>query len=500
MARRRRILFFTRRWILRRFATTIAELERRGHEVVIAAPRGQQRSLPQELRRPGITNASYDEISDPEAGRALALLRQTRDYLWYLGPEQEVGSHNRRRALEHLVRSASAGRTGADPAWPDPVVDLAEDDRVMLDEALGLLETRLQPDEGVVEFLRRHRPDAVLVTPLVHQRAHQTEVVKAARALGIPSGFLVYSLDNLSNKGRVHVAPDRTFTWNEAQRREAVELHGLDPDSVVVTGAARWDEFFDHQPSVDRDEFCRRHGFDSARPIVLYVESTVGICPDETPVVERWLDALRAAPPPVGDANVLIRPHPGTSEYGHVWERWQTPHERVSIVQNPRPADQGLFDNLYHAAAVVGLNTSAQIEASMLEKPTYTFAAGDLAPGQRGTRHFYYLLREHGGVVTYSETLDDHVRQLARGLAGEFDREAVRRFCESWVRPRGFDRRVAPILADEIVALAATRPRRAALLDPARARLARRPHGSLERLKALRAPAPGAGKAGTSAP
>jgi hypothetical protein len=432
-----------------------------------------------------VTKASYDEISDPELGRSVALLRQARDYLWYLSPEQEVGSHNRKRALNHLVRSATDGRKDADPDWPDPLVDIADTDRVTLDDALARLEGALRPDDGLVEFLRRQRPDAVLVTPLVHQRAHQTEVVKAARALGIPSGFLVYSLDNLSNKGRVHVAPDRTFAWNEAQRREAVELHGLDPDSIVVTGAARWDEFFGLQPSVDREELCRRHGFDPARPIVLYVESTVGICPDETPVVDRWLDALRAARPPVGDANVLIRPHPGTSEYGHVWERWQTPHERVSIVQTPRPADQGLFDNLHHAAAVVGLNTSAQIEASMLEKPVYTFAAGDLAPGQRGTRHFYYLLRSHGGVVTYSETLDDHVRELGRGLAGELDREAIRRFCEGWVRPRGFDLPVAPILADEILALAAARPRGAALLDSARVRLGHRPRSSLGRLKAL---------------
>src|SRR5436853_179842 len=83
-----------------------------------------------------------------------------------------------------------------------------------------------------------------------------------------------------------------------------------------------------------------------SRPIVLYVESSVGICPDETPVVERWLDAVRSAPEPLGSANVLIRPHPGTSEYGHVWDAWHTPHERVAVARRPRPADQGLFDAL----------------------------------------------------------------------------------------------------------------------------------------------------------
>jgi hypothetical protein len=454
---RRRILFFTRRWILRRFVSAIGELDRRGHEVVVAYARGQQKPLPAELRLPGVSRRSYDEFEDPATARAVALLRHTRDYLWYLTPEQEVGSHNRRRALGHLVRTASAGARDAEPSWPDPVLALGEDDRAALDAALGHLERRLPADPAVVSFLREQRPDAVLVSPLVHQRLHQTEVVKAARELGIPSGFVVYSLDNLSNKGRVHVAPDRTFAWNEVQRREAVELHGLDPDSVVVTGAAWWDDFLALRPSVDRAELCRAHGFDPARPIVLYLESTIGICPDETPVVERWLAALRSGPEPLRDANVLIRPHPGTSEYGRVWDTWRRPDERVSIVRRPRPADQGLFDNLYHAAAVVGLNTSAQIEASMLERPVYTFAAGDLAPGQQGTRHFYYLLEGHGGVVTFSETLDEHVRALARGVAGDFDRGALRRFCESWVRPHGFDRPVGPILADAILELVGAR-------------------------------------------
>jgi hypothetical protein len=482
---RKRIVFFTRRWVLRRFAGALAELERRGHEVVIAFASGQQRSLPRELRLPGVRKASYDAVSDAGAGRAAALLRHSRDYLWYLAPEQAVGSHNRRRALAFLVRSAFDGRTDVDPTWPDPVVNLGEDDRTALEEALALLEHRLPADPAVVEFLREQRPDVVLVSPLVHQRLHQTEVVKAAREIGIPSGFLVYSLDNLSNKGRVHVAPDRTFVWNEAQRREAADLHGIDPESVVITGAAWWDEFLDLKPSADRDEFCRRHGFDPSRPIVLYLASTAGICPDEGSVVNRWLDTVRAAPPPLGDANLLIRPHPG-KKHGSSWTNWQTSHERVSLVEKPRPADQGLFDNLYHAAAVVALNTSAEIEASMLEKPIYTFSAGELAPGQQGSRHFYYLLEGHGGVVTYSETLDDHVDQLGRGVAGDYDRAAVRRFGESWVRPRGFDLPVVPILADEILKLAGSTANARALLRRTRLLLDRRtPRAQLGRLRSL---------------
>jgi hypothetical protein len=264
----------------------------------------------------------------------------------------------------------------------------------------------------------------------------------------VPVGFLVYSWDNLTNKGRTHVAPDKTYVWNEAQRHEATVLHGLDPETVVVTGAPHWDGFFDLQPSVGREELCRRHGFDPSRPIVLYLGSTGRISPREPDVVDRWLDMLRSAQGALRDANVLIRRHPDERQR---WSDWTTTHERVSLSHHPPPRELSLYDELHHAAVVVGLNTTAQIEASILEKPVYTFLAGDeLAPGQRGTLHFYSLLEGRGGVVRYAETLDEHVRQLERGLAGDYEADAIRRFCEWFVRPHGLDRPVAPILAAEV--------------------------------------------------
>ena len=122
---------------------------------------------------------------------------------------------------------------------------------------------------------------------------------------------------------------------------------------------------------------------------------------------------------------------------------------------------QSLYDQLHHSAAAVGLNTSAQIEASIVGRPVYTFSAGAAAPAQSGSLHFYYLLADRGGVVSYAETLGEHVAQLERGVAGDYDREAIRRFCEFFVRPHGLDRPVSPILAGEVLKLAGSKPRQA---------------------------------------
>ena len=70
-------------------------------------------------------------------------------------------------------------------------------------------------------------PDAVLVSDVVKHASGQVEYLKSARRLGIPAATCVASWDNLTNKGLLKYVPERVFVWNEIQRREAVELHGM---------------------------------------------------------------------------------------------------------------------------------------------------------------------------------------------------------------------------------------------------------------------------------
>ena len=150
----------------------------------------------------------------------------------------------------------------------------------------------------------------MLVSPLVRQQTHQTEVVKAARALDSRARFLVYSWDNLSNKGRIHAPPDRIFAWNELQRREAEELHGIDPDRVVVTGAPHWDRFFalsrrstvrSSAPAMGSTRTSRSSSTSARRTKSARTSRSSSIA-GSTPSAGR--------PAALRRANVLVRPHP----------------------------------------------------------------------------------------------------------------------------------------------------------------------------------------------
>src|SRR5262249_28084982 len=141
--------------------------------------------------------------------------------------------------------------------------------RHALIRCVQLAERALPTSVEIEEYLGRCRPDVVLFTPYMGLRTVQPDYLRAAQALGLPTAILVTSWDNLTSKSLIYPLPDRLFVWNEHQRREAAELHGVPGDRVAVTGAQCFDEWLEWQAG-PRDEFLGRVGLDPARPYLLY--------------------------------------------------------------------------------------------------------------------------------------------------------------------------------------------------------------------------------------
>jgi hypothetical protein len=315
----------------------------------------------------------------------------------------------------------------------------------------------------VERWLAGLAPDVVLVSPLVNNASRQTEVVKAARALGIPSGALVASWDNLTTKGHLRTPPDRVVVWNEDQREEAFALHDVPRSRVEVVGAQHFDPWFTWKPSLDRAAFCARAGLPADRPFVLYAGSTSNINDPawEDGFIRRWIAALRAGPAEVRDLGVLVRPHPlRRGEWGSDTLA-DVPDAAVWPLERPRlgdPADRAVyFDSLYHSAALVGVNTSAMLEAAILSKPVLTIRVRDFQQAQAGTLHFEYVRAERGGFVREADDLSEHVAQLAEAVRDPAStRAALERFVGRFLRPHGLERPVLPLLVDTVERLART--------------------------------------------
>jgi hypothetical protein len=442
----------------RHFEGVIHELTARKHTVVLGAVRKRKA-----LRATKVLHDNVRvEVAQAPARRidgwqeiALAL-RRARDYDRFLDPRYARAHKLTARAGEYApsgLGDAIARRPWLRRRWR------------LLAGTLALAE-RVMPTERYFElFIKAERTDLLLVTPLVDFGSYQTDYVKAAHHLGVPVAFLPFSWDNLTNRGLIRVSPDRVIVWNEMQKREAVEMHGVPADRVIVAGAPRFDDFLRLRPSTTREAFCALVGLDPAHPIILYTCSSNFVAPEEVAFVRAWIAQLREGPDErLRHCGVLVRPHPAHPEE---WERTDVsglPGVAIWSHGMSLQADQGLYDSLHHCAAVVGLNTSAMIEAAIVGRPVFTVTAPEFSGGQQGTLHFSYLLVENGGILTAAEGFAQHLPQLAAAVRGE-DNAAERstRFVSTFVRPRGLELPAAPIMADEVIRAGALRkPRRRA--------------------------------------
>jgi hypothetical protein len=465
-----RILFVLNRMAhVRHFDRAVRILADRGHDICLAS-QDDELALPGLLaKHPRITSTAAARNRGDDWTAAATMLRRTRDYIRYLHPRYASARLLRHRAFEKMVGSVSDRAETLGAEWSELLLRMPKPEQKRIDALLAKLETAIPCDPDIEAFVAAQRPDAIVLSPMVGVGFTQADFVKSARALGIPSGLLVFSWDNLSNKGLVHEMPDRMFVWNDIQVREAVKLHKCPADRVVVTGAPRFDEFFEMKPATTREEFCQLSGLDVTRPIITYLCSSKFVAASEQTFVARWISELRrSSDPALAGCNLIVRPHPAGGKGWHGSDaidlRWPRIGEKAtvsrpfgderSIVMNSpmQNADVVLFDTVYHSEGVVGLNTSAEIEAAIVGRPVFTIVDSN-AGGQEGTLHFHYLLRSQGGHVERAGDFDQHRDQLSAAVAGRYDRSQIEAFVERFVRPRGLHVAVAPIVADAIEAL-----------------------------------------------
>jgi FkbM family methyltransferase len=471
------------------FLDTIRALIGRGHAVTLAVQERHDTRVEQlaaDLVSPGFSLVPGPMVRTDEWAETAPLLRSLGDCLHYRQPPLQGAQKLQARTIDKLreeLRLRVDGRDAADVLREVPLQQIER-----LRAILGLAEQHLPTDPLYDAFLREQQPDVLLLSPVVHFGSAQADLVASARRLRIPVGMLLFSWDNLSTKGRLHRSPDWMFVWNERQRVEAGQLHGFPEDRVVVVGAPRFDSFFALRRQMSAEEFLAPLGLDPPAPTLLYVCSSPFVSAEELPFVRRWLAALRGAPGAARRANVIVRPHPDIAllpaEAPVEQFRWPAAKGMQGLVSRPfddahalvlRTSDramQGLYECIAHSAAVVGLNTSAELEAAIVGKPVYTVLAGDSdADGQASTLHFHYLLEPHGGFVRGAGSLDEHIAQLDAEVALPSDGAAIRRFVGEFLRPHGIERPVAALLAEAIertfaAAGAAPKATDAARLDP----------------------------------
>ena len=456
---------------LRFFDTTIALLAGRGHQAHVVFDEAAEYKPMGVGAASALPLASVTVARPPRTfwGDTAFAWRVVVDFLRFLHPDYADAAVLRERIRRKLLPVALQ--------WLNRSRRLPAGVLKAVLSAMRVGECALPVDPRVLRTLTTLAPNLVVVSPLVDAGSPQVDWVKGAQRQGIASAVAVASWDNLTNKGLMRLAPDRVLVWNEIQRAEAMRYHSVPAEQVVVTGAAVFDRWFDREPSQAREAFCLDAGLPDAQPFVLFTASSPFIADavDEVAFVRQWVRALRrSADVEVRALRVIVRPHPySTAKWTGVdlGDTAAVVWPRGTFNPASEHGRRDLFDSLFHAAAVVGINTTAMIEAAIVGRPVLTVTG---FATQAGTLHFRYLLHENGGPVRQAATLEEHVAQLAAVLTQAPAAAATAQaFVHSFVRPQGLHQPATPLLADAIEAAAALRvPRRThvvarALLGPA---------------------------------
>ena len=452
---RMKILFSATHFgFLRHFESTLRLLAERGHQIHLVGDRRDQtegQRMVESLQRAYPDSITYEIL--PLAKQWLwyplgTALRTSLDYWRYLRPDYHQASGLRSRAERQApppaVWLARLPVVGSSPA------------RRLYASVIRSAERALTIRPEVRDLIERHRPDLLVVTPLLYFGSQQSDYVRAAKAVGVPSVLCVGSWDHLTTKGLIHEVPDRVVVWNEAQREEAARFHGVPRDRVIVTGAQAYDHWFSAKPSTSRTEFAARVGLPAEQPFLLYLCSSPFIAPHEVPFVKRWLSAVRStAHDTLRAIPVLVRPHPQNSEqwrdvdlreFGDV-AIW--PRGGANPVDAAARADY--YDSMFHSLAVVGVNTSALIESGIVGRMVFSVAADEFAATQEGTLHFQHLKSVNGGLLHLATSLEEHTAQLI-DLLNDIPGKAhpPRAFIEGFIRPHGLDVPATPKVVEAL--------------------------------------------------
>jgi hypothetical protein len=168
---------------------------------------------------------------------------------------------------------------------------------------------------------------------------------------------------------------------------------------------------------------------------------------------------------PTGAPTLVIRPHPTNPT---PWDDYSHPNA-VVYPSHGDQADspeswQDYYDQLSGAACVVGLNTTAFLEAVAADRPCLTIIADEFYGAQGKTGHFRHLL--HADFLEVSSDATEVAERVARILDGADEKREGRRYFTSWfLRPGGVDvpatLAVTDVLLDMVPAGRRTAERRA---------------------------------------
>ncbi len=222
------------------------------------------------------------------------------------------------------------------------------------------------------ELFKKYQPVLVFATDV--QSELDVCLIKESKIRRIPVVGMVRSWDNLTAKGLVRVIPDRLFVNNETLFKEAVEIQKIKPEIIEIVGIPHYDLYV-HGRRSSREDFFKKIGGGHLKKLVLF-----------TPTGDRYIknnnvdaDTLKILESSVGqDVQILVRfppadtvmfldGRPNTEKV--IFDRPSTRFKTIKNTELSAEDDIYLADTLYHSDVVVTGPSTICIDAAFSISP-----------------------------------------------------------------------------------------------------------------------------------
>lgn len=316
------------------------------------------------------------------------------------------------------------------------------------------VESRVPADKEIIRFINNVEADVMVITPGNMRFSEEVEYLKAAKKIKLPVVLPVYSWDNLTTKGLIHLEPDACLAWNQAHRREAVSIHQISAEKVHITGSPYFDRWFGEKnfSKEEIEDFYHRVGLDSGKPFITYLGSSRNIAKDESWIVEK----LKAQLDQHFNVQILIRPHPANYRHferlvGESVQMWPRPPFNFDATVPEFDRDvRDFFLSVELSRCLVGINTSAMLESVIKGKHVIAYCDDQYEATQVGSMHFRHLMDSEALEMVHGE--QELFNALKRVFDGHDAYESRReRFVKEFIRPNGKNISAGEIQAQKII-------------------------------------------------
>ncbi len=174
----------------------------------------------------------------------------------------------------------------------------------LLKRAVRWLDNLLVKPKEYAELFDLRKPAVVFSTNPFEDA--DTDVLKTARAKGVPTVILPKSWDNLS-KMNMRVRPDLLLLWGSTLVPDARRFHDMNEKNIRIVGVPQYDIYDEPGMVVSREEFFHTIGADPMRPLIVF-GSEGKISPDDGDTAAILYGMLQALPV-AGRPQLFLRPY-----------------------------------------------------------------------------------------------------------------------------------------------------------------------------------------------